>query len=92
MSDLNNQINQINDHESEITESQRQNLENYKGIFYNEEEDEGQEQFFEQGAHFSYPDMFKKLENFQQEIKSYEEQKIKQKKKTVILNLNKYLL
>jgi len=37
MTDLNNQIN-----DSKITESQRQDLENYKGIFYNEEE-EGQD-------------------------------------------------
>jgi hypothetical protein len=84
MSDL---INQINDNESEITESQRQDLDNYKGIFFNEEE-EGQEQFYECGAHFSFPEMLKKLENLQKEIKSYEEEKIKQKKKTVKLDLN----
>lgn len=82
MSDLNN--NQINDNSSEITDSQRiDELENYKGIFYNEEE--GQEQFYECGAHFSYKEIYEKLEKFQSEIKSYEEEKIKQKKKTVNL-------
>ena len=42
--------------------------ENYKGIFYNEEEPE--ERYYEHGAHFQYKDLFRRLEK----IKSQQEQ------------------
>ena len=76
MSDLNNQI---NDNESEITDSQGVDLENYKGIFYQDEdeqkEEDGQEEeFFECGAHFSYPEIIKKLEKLQEELKLIQEE------------------
>ncbi len=53
------------DSDSETFEK-NQDLENYKGIFYNIEENE--EVLNEFGAHFSYKDMFKRLELLKTEI------------------------
>lgn len=48
-----------NESDSESEENQ-EILENYKGIFYNDEEP--REEFHECGAHFSYQDICQKLE------------------------------
>jgi len=54
------------DSDSEAYDINQNDLENFKGIFYNNDEQE--ENLYECGAHFSYKEMYNKLEKLQKEI------------------------